>query len=148
MAGFVNGTAARTRSGEGAAVVSAASAKVLLVDDDLAVRSTTAEILRNAGYDVVEAEDGLVALEIIEDVRLPVSVMVLDLFMPRCDGIGVLEALDRPPVTVIASAFGIEPEAKARLGDKVFHYLKKPVPPATLIDVVAQAKALAEGPGA
>jgi CheY-like chemotaxis protein len=117
--------------------VSAAPAKVLLADDDPAVRQTAAEILRNAGYDVDEAEDGLVALEIIRD--RTVAVLVLDISMPRCDGIEVLDALARPPVTVIASAFGVEPEVRERLGDKVFTYLTKPVHPADLIDVVERA---------
>jgi two-component system chemotaxis response regulator CheY len=119
--------------------MSGAGPKVLLADDDPGVRSTTAEILRNAGYDVDEAEDGLVALEIIRD--RTVSVLVLDISMPRCDGIEVLDALDRPPVTVIASAFGVEPDVRARLGDKVFTYLKKPVHPADLIEVVERALA-------
>lgn len=122
-----------------------AGAPILLADDDAAVRTTAAEILRQAGYDVVEAEDGVEALEVIRG--RPVGVLVLDLSMPRCDGIGVLDALEHPPVTVIASAFRIEPEVRERLGDKVFSYLKKPVPPAVLIEVVGEAIAHAGGGG-
>lgn len=111
--------------------------KILLADDDGGVRSTAAEILRMAGYDVIEAEDGLVALELLETNQ--VTVLVLDVLMPRRDGIAVLEALDAPPVTVIASAFSVDPEVRDRLGDKVFTYLKKPVPPAQLLEVVEAA---------
>jgi len=113
--------------------------KVLLADDDSGVRSTAAEILRMAGYEVLEAEDGMAALEMVE--RDDVRVMILDVLMPRADGIAVLEALDTPPVTVIASAFTVDPEVRERLGAKVFTYLKKPVPPDRLIETVGAALA-------
>jgi two-component system, chemotaxis family, chemotaxis protein CheY len=120
-------------------VSSAENDKVLLADDDNGVRSTAAEILRMAGFEVLEAEDGIVALEMLE--ANEISVLVLDVLMPRADGIAVLEALDAPPVTVIASAFAVDPEIRARLGTKVLTYLKKPVPPARLIEAVEEALA-------
>lgn len=113
-------------------------AKVLVADDDEGVRSTACEILRGEGYDVSEAEDGQVALDILEDQGA--DVLVLDVRMPRRDGIAVLEALDEPPpVVVLVSAFSLDEELRQRLGAKVFRYLRKPVAPNVLLDVVAQA---------
>jgi DNA-binding NtrC family response regulator len=125
--------------------VNSGAGKVLLADDDRGVRETAAEILRMAGYEVLEAEDGLVALEMLE--ANEVGVLVLDVLMPRADGIAVLEALDAPPVTVIASAFAVDPEVQERLGRKVFTYLKKPVPPERLIQAVEAALAHATSSG-
>ncbi|HUO48891.1 MAG TPA: response regulator [Acidimicrobiales bacterium] len=120
--------------------------KVLLADDDTGVRQTAAEILRLAGHEVLEAQDGMVALEMLESNQI--SVLVLDVLMPRADGIAVLEALDALPVTVVASAFAVEPDARERLGTKVFAYLKKPVPPDRLIEAVESALAHASQGGA
>lgn len=58
---------------------------ILLVDDELAVRSPIARFLRRRGADVSEAADGLVALEMIRQ-RAP-AVIVADLRMPRMDGV-------------------------------------------------------------
>ncbi len=118
-------------------------AKVLVADDDEGVRSTACEILRGEGYDVSEAEDGQVALEILKDEGA--DVLVLDVRMPRRDGIAVLDALDDPPVVVLVSAFSLDDDLRAHLGDKVFRYLRKPVAPQVLLDVVAQAAQAASG---
>ena len=67
------------------------SAKVLLVDDSGLARRSTRRLLEQAGYDVVEAEDGLSALE-----RFAVDkpdVVLLDLVMKGMYGLDVLEKL-------------------------------------------------------
>jgi len=128
--------------GSSTPVVTGPDAEVLVADDDDAVRTTAAEILRNAGYDVVEAPDGEIALQVIRD--RTVRVMVLDLSMPRVGGVDVLDALERPPVTVIASAYRLEPDESERLGPKIFSFLKKPVLPSILLEVVGQAMAHAD----
>jgi two-component system chemotaxis response regulator CheY len=67
------------------------SAKVLLVDDSGLARRSTRRTLEQAGYDVVEAEDGLSALE-----RFAVDkpdVVLLDLVMKGMYGLDVLEKL-------------------------------------------------------
>lgn len=67
------------------------SAKVLLVDDSGLARRSTRRLLEQAGYEVVEAEDGLSALE-----RFAVDkpdVVLLDLVMKGMYGLDVLEKL-------------------------------------------------------
>ena len=67
------------------------SAKVLLVDDSSLARRSTRRLLENAGYSVVEAEDGLSALE-----RFAIDkpdVVLLDLVMKGMYGLDVLRKL-------------------------------------------------------
>jgi sigma-B regulation protein RsbU (phosphoserine phosphatase) len=59
--------------------------KILLVDDDATMRSIPALFLRKWGYDVIEAGDGLQALEILE--REPIGLVISDWVMPHVTGI-------------------------------------------------------------
>lgn len=59
--------------------------------------------------------------------------------MPRMDGISVLEALEDPPVVLLVSAFSMDEEIRSRTSGRVFKYLRKPVAPGQLIEVVAEA---------
>jgi len=58
---------------------------VLVVDDDPEIRDVIHVYLRNEGYHVLEAADGLEALSIIQ--TTPVHLVILDVMMPRMDGI-------------------------------------------------------------
>ena len=111
------------------------SVDVLVVDDDEAVRSSCAEILRDSGFVVEVAEDGEVALSMLDD--LDVRLMLLDLKMPRRDGFAVLEALDEPPPVVLISAFPLDEAVRDRVGKKIAGYLQKPVSPHRLVPLVA-----------
>ncbi|MDP9037063.1 MAG: response regulator [Myxococcota bacterium] len=81
---------------------------VLVVDDDKAIREIVAEVLRDEGYDVVCAQNGLEALcELGKDHRP--DLMLLDLMMPVMSGWEVLEQLEsseelsRIPVIVVSA---------------------------------------------
>lgn len=114
---------------------------VLVAEDDDQLRETLAEIIALRGYRVIEAADGERALEQLssEDVE----VLILDLHMPKVDGLAVLEELDAPPPAVILhSAFELySPEQLRQMGleGKVFRSLRKPVPPPVLLSSVAEA---------
>jgi len=58
---------------------------VLVVDDDPEIRDVIHVYLRNEGYQVIEAADGVAALDILKNER--VHLMILDVMMPRMDGI-------------------------------------------------------------
>ena len=80
-------------------------AKILVVDDSTLARRTTRKILETAGYEVVEAEDGLAALERYY-LEKP-QVVVLDVTMKNMDGIEVLNRLrdlDKVAKVVIVTA--------------------------------------------
>jgi CheY-like chemotaxis protein len=110
---------------------------VLVVDDEESVRTSVAAILRGDGYAVIEAEDGERALQLIG--AHEVQVVVLDVRMPRLDGIGVLDALEEPPAVLLLSAHTLASEVRARVAPKVVSFLQKPVAPRRLLDEVAIA---------
>jgi CheY-like chemotaxis protein len=112
---------------------------VLVVDDDQALRETTVDILREEGHIVVQAEDGLRALDLLRG--CDIDVLLLDLGLPRLDGPGVLEALEEPPTVVVVSGFDSVEEQKirSRFGSVLFECLRKPVPPPQLIAVTSAA---------
>jgi two-component system, cell cycle response regulator CpdR len=113
---------------------------VLVAEDDASLRGTLAEILELEGHECLEAPDGEAALDMLR--AHPVDVLVLDLHMPRRDGVSVLHEIDAPPpAVVIYSAFEFySPEGvRSSVGPKVFRWLRKPSPPSQLIAAVAEA---------
>lgn len=112
-------------------------AHVLIADDDPAVRATLGALLRHAGYLVIEADDGDVALDVLD--HSYVDVVVLDLHMPRLDGCSVLARLDESPPVVVVSGDTLGPDEQALLQDRAFAVLQKPVMPDVLLSLVAQA---------
>ena len=81
--------------------------KVLIVDDALINRDILKEILKDT-YDILEAEDGKSALEILDAENNEISAILLDLVMPVMDGFEVLEELnarkmiEKIPVLIIS----------------------------------------------
>ena len=65
---------------------------VLVADDEEHIRSLIAGHLRRAGHQVLEAADGEQALQAVR-AEQPPSLVLLDIRMPRLDGLGVLRAL-------------------------------------------------------
>jgi len=121
--------------------------RVLIAEDDAAVRTTMTEILTTEGYSVTTASDGEEALAALRSQS--VDILVLDLHMPVLDGVGVLERIDAPPpYVVVHSAFEYynPRELKSLLGTKIFGYLRKPVAPSDLMRCLREAAAqLREG---
>jgi len=110
---------------------------VLVVDDDDGVRTTVAEILRRARHSVAVAEDGRAALDRLQELR--VGVLVMDVRMPRLDGVGLLRALEEPPPAVVMSAYRVDDDLRRSLGSSVAAYLRKPFRPEHLLAAVAGA---------
>ncbi|HEX8983719.1 MAG TPA: response regulator [Ktedonobacterales bacterium] len=69
-------------------------ATALVVDDDAAIRETLYQLLEDEGYKVEQAPDGIVALNTLRATDAQM-VVLLDVMMPRLDGLGVLEAVTR-----------------------------------------------------
>jgi len=112
---------------------------VLIADDDAALRETLADILDE--YNVLQVGDGEEALRQV--LRQPVDVLILDLAMPKRDGVSVLQALGSPPPKVILlSAFSDyrrEDIELRGLGWKIARTLRKPCPPEKLLAAVDEA---------
>ena len=120
---------------------------ILLIEDHKEIRQSTAEILRGAGYSVIEALDGVEGL-----LRLSaeaIDVILLDVGLPRLDGATLLQTQYNPPPVIVVSAleYFSEEVLQARFGSKVFAFLQKPVAPERLLAVVADAIAGSAGRG-
>lgn len=120
--------------------------RVLVVDDDDAIRESVRTALEDAGYEVAEAADGLVALAALRaDTRS--MVVLLDLRMPNLDGAGVLGAVaaDRTLATqhayvlMSASLQTLTLPFANLLTQLDVPMLKKPFELDTLLDVVERA---------
>jgi two-component system chemotaxis response regulator CheY len=112
----------------------ARQADVLVVDDEADVRRSMCEVLRTSGFSVNEAEDGAVAFGMLRDNRY--GMVLLDIRMPKLDGVSLIEALVEPPPVIVHSAFTLSAEERQRLGVKVVQYLHKPVSPQELLSAV------------
>ena len=81
--------------------------KILIVDDAIMNRDILKEILKDT-YDILEAEDGKAALEILDAEKYEISAILLDLIMPVMDGFEVLKELnarnmiEKIPVLIIS----------------------------------------------
>ncbi len=102
----------------GAAVARPAAARILFVEDDREVAQVTAELLRDIGYEAVEAHDGEAALSALE--RDPAIALVLsDIVMPgRVSGLDLARALrERRPELPVLLATGYSEYGAAAAGE-------------------------------
>lgn len=109
---------------------------ILIVDDAATVRLFEAGILRNAGYAVDEAVNGLEALE--KALGCPYDLYLVDVNMPKMDGYSFLKELRRRADIVQAPAIMISTEAEMTDQTKAFEaganfYLLKPIRPDRLL---------------
>ena len=103
------------------------ASRILIVDDQRNMRATTALVLRQAGYEVIEAESGEGALSRL--LAEPFDVVLTDLKMAPLDGIAVLRgALDISPTTqvLVMTAYGTVESAVAAMQQGAHDYLSKP----------------------
>ena len=114
--------------------------KILVVDDDAAVRNSLDRALRLNGYDVSMAVDGADALGQV--VSEPPDAMVLDVLMPNVDGLEVCRRLramgDRTPILMLTAQDGVT-ERVAGLDAGADDYLPKPF---ALDELLARLRAL------
>jgi two-component system OmpR family response regulator len=115
------------------------SLRVLVIEDDSASRSAIAKALRESRHTVFEAADGVAGLEIAA--TEPLDAVVLDLMLPRMDGIRLLTKLrqtNRVPV-IIVSARQTEDDRVEALDLGADDYLTKPF---TVRELLARLRAV------
>jgi DNA-binding response OmpR family regulator len=107
--------------------------KILVVDDDLELAGLIAYALRQAGYLVVEAADGVAALAAFE--REEPALVILDVNLPRLDGLEVCRRLRQESATPIMmlTVRGAEEDEVAGLDLGADDYLTKPFSPRALL---------------
>ena len=142
-AGAAPGRAVSTRAGGPVLVVDTrAGGPVLVVDDEETVRQVAVETLTKAGYEIVVACDGVQALELFAPVSLTCRAVLLDLSMPRLDGLEtfkrIRELKSEVPV-VLMSGYGEEAAMERFAGLGISAFLQKPFTTAALQAVMAKA---------
>jgi DNA-binding response OmpR family regulator len=121
--------------------------KILIVDDDDAIRTMVERVLRREKYDVEIARDGYEAIEKLA--RNDYGTVLLDLMMPRVDGHGVLQFLETqrpdPPRVIVMTAnmHGASATVSAR---PVFRVLAKPFDIRELIEHVRECDTTPSSP--
>ena len=106
---------------------------VLIVDDEKLIRDVVKEYAISEGYHIFEAEDGEMALDIIETNKI--DVIVLDIMMPKLDGFSTykeIKKIENIP-TIILSARSEEYDKLLGFELGVDDYLTKPFSPKELI---------------
>jgi DNA-binding NtrC family response regulator len=115
--------------------------KVLVVDDDAALRLSVKSILLNKGsFEVEEAHDGLDAIE--KTNKYNYDILLMDVDMPRLNGLEALKKikeLNPGVIIIIMTAFASINSAVQAVKDGAFNYLSKPVHPEDLINQINRA---------
>ena len=113
--------------------------KILIVEDDTAIRTLLVAALRREPLEVHTAGDGVLALEHLRVHRY--AVVLLDLMLPRLNGYELLQSLDEvvpsntPPVVIVMTAF--DAAAVKRLGSmRVQAILHKPFDVERLVEII------------
>ena len=113
--------------------------RILVVDDDDAIRNMVERVLRREKFAVESARDGHEAIEKLS--RNDYGTVLLDLMMPRVDGLGVIRFLEqtpkeRKPAVIIMTAN--LPAAEGATPAPVFRVLPKPFDIRELVDHVRE----------
>jgi twitching motility two-component system response regulator PilG len=117
------------------------SVKILVIDDSNTIRRSAEMYLRQAGFDVILAEDGFDALAKISD-HQP-RVIFVDIMMPRLDGYQTCALIKQnphlraTPVIMLSSKDGVFDRARGRLAGSD-RYLTKPFTREALIETVLE----------
>lgn len=102
---------------------------ILLVDDEATIRRTASQMLRAIGFEVDVASDGIEGIEMFTANPDRYTVVLLDLTMPKLDGVAVFRSLRdlRPGVRVLLMSGYHEAEVSARFGaDGPSGFVQKP----------------------
>lgn len=114
---------------------------VLAVDDSPSIRNLVTYVLEQAGYDVIVAEDGKVALEYAQ--KNSVDVVLTDINMPNLDGIGLIKGLRSlphykfVPMLVLTTEAGTDKKMEGKAAGAT-GWIVKPFDPEQLVSTIAK----------
>ncbi|MFW6337629.1 MAG: sigma-54-dependent transcriptional regulator [Alkalispirochaetaceae bacterium] len=117
--------------------------RILVVDDEAGIREVLDEILRDEGYEVLVAADGLEALKIVEE--HPIDLVLLDVWLPGKGGIDVLKEIVENYTgiqTVMISGHGSIDLAVKALKLGAFDFIEKPLSLDRVLTIVSNAMEL------
>jgi two-component system cell cycle sensor histidine kinase/response regulator CckA len=118
------------------------TARILLVEDEDAVRTFATRALTNKGYEVVTAESGEAGLQVFIDLKKPIDLLVTDVIMPDMDGPTLARHIREkmPTMKIIFMSGYTEDKLKDHMGEGVY-FLPKPF---TLKQLAAKVKEVME----
>ena len=108
---------------------------ILVVDDEARMRKLIKDFLVQKGYHIIEAEDGEKALEIFEQNKNKIDLILLDVMMPKLDGWSVLRQIrqeSKVPIMML-TARGEEQDELFGFELGVDEYISKPFSPKILV---------------
>ena len=111
------------------------SEKILVVDDESRMRKLVKDFLTKKGYNVLEAQDGEAALQVFEENKNKISIILLDVMMPKLDGWSVLRQIRQNsdvPI-IMLTARGEEQDELFGFELGVDEYISKPFSPKILV---------------
>lgn len=117
--------------------------RILLADDELALRFLLSETLSDEGYDIAEAEDGAEAIRLLKAESF--DLIILDYMMPENTGVEVCEWLrqaegnpNRNVPVILLTAKALEKDKERAKAAGVTTYIVKPFSPIQLIGAVEE----------
>ncbi len=108
---------------------------ILIVDDEARMRTIIKDFLKTKGYSTLEAEDGEKALEVYEQNKNKITLILLDVMMPKLDGWSVLRQIRQEsniPI-IMLTARGEEQDELFGFELGVDEYISKPFSPKILV---------------
>jgi YesN/AraC family two-component response regulator len=115
-------------------------AKILIIDDDLQIRTMLRNIFESSGYEVIDAPDGKSGIRMYREKKA--DLIITDIIMPEKEGIELINELRQefPEVKIIAMSGGgqIEPESYLKIAQKLgaVHTFTKPISKNELLGIV------------
>jgi two-component system NtrC family sensor kinase len=122
-------------------VLKGGQATILVAEDDTSVRNLTRAVLEGVGYTVIDAVDGEEALVKFEQHAEKIQLLLLDVLMPKKNGVEVYEMIRRshPEMKALfTSGYTADQMHEKGILDKALHFIAKPVSPRGLLDKVRE----------
>jgi CheY-like chemotaxis protein len=122
--------------------MSLATERILLAEDEPAIRTALSRVLRGAGYEVLEAEHGGEALRIADAEPKPIHLLLSDVMMPGVGGKELVQRLTklRPDIHIVLMSGYTDDEAlRADLGAARYAFLQKPFTAKEVLKVIRAA---------
>ncbi|MDI6699708.1 MAG: response regulator [bacterium] len=112
---------------------------ILIIDDEESIRNSCKEILEKDGMKVLTAKDGIEGIEILEKYKDDVSLVILDMIMPKMSGKDTfieIKKIDRNIPVILCSGYSEEGEAEEIINMGVDGFLQKPYRMKTLLETI------------
>ncbi len=106
------------------------SETILVVDDELIIRTVVSKVLENLGYHVLLAKDGVEAIAVFKENRPNIDLVLLDMIMPKQDGADTffeLKKIDASLKIIISSGYSEETELSESIQQAADGFLPKPI---------------------